>query len=228
MRRIITTALAVCLMALTLSAQTESVPGVAPALDSTLMGKNIFTILPSRDKGAKADVTVHQSQAILKALNNQIANNSSRKVPGYRVRIFNDNKQTSRGASEAALNRFKGMFPGIAAYRTYTNPYFRVTVGDFRTKSEALELLQKIPKILDPDTTPTGNDPSGKLEQTGPEKEYTYEQVRGIFTEKSSNGQKDEMRKILTAHGLKKLSDAKEDQHLLNQLASEAEAISNA
>ena len=144
MRRIITTVLAACLMALTLSAQTESVPGVAPALDSTLMGKNIFTILPSKDKGAKADVTVHQSQAILKALNNQISNNSSRKVPGYRVRIFNDNKQTSRGASEAALNRFKGMFPGIAAYRTYTNPYFRVTVGDFRTKSEALELLQKI------------------------------------------------------------------------------------
>ena len=51
-------------MALTLSAQTESVPGVAPALDSTLMGKNIFTILPSRDKGAKADVTVHQSQGM--------------------------------------------------------------------------------------------------------------------------------------------------------------------
>ena len=144
MRRIITTVLAACLMALTMSAQTESVPAVAPALDSTLMGKNIFSILPSRDRGGKADVKVHQSQAIQKALTNQIASNSSRRVSGYRVRIFNDNKQNSRGASEAALNRFKGMFPGIAAYRTYTNPYFRVTVGDFRTKSEALELLQKI------------------------------------------------------------------------------------
>ena len=115
-----------------------------------------------------------------------------------------------------------------------TNTLIALTVLiDYFQKEEALihetlELLQKIPKILDPDTTPTGNDPSGKLEQTDPEKEYTYEQVRGIFTEKSSNGQKDEMRKILTAHGLKKLSDAKEDQHLLNQLASEAEASSNA
>ena len=36
------------------------------------------------------------------------------------------------------------------------------------------------------------------------------------------------MRKILAAHGLKKLSDAKENQLLLNQLAAEAEAISNA
>ena len=93
---------------------------------------------------------------------------------------------------------------------------------------ETLELLQKIPKLLDPDTIPAGNDPSGRVEQADPKKEYSYEQVRGIFTEKSGNGQKDEMRKILTAHGLKKLSDAKEDQHLLNQLVSEAEAISNA
>jgi hypothetical protein len=32
----------------------------------------------------------------------------------------------------------------IPAYRTYTNPYFKVTVGDFRTKSEAMELLSRI------------------------------------------------------------------------------------
>ena len=32
----------------------------------------------------------------------------------------------------------------MAAYRTYTNPYFKVTVGDCRTKSEAMELLSRI------------------------------------------------------------------------------------
>lgn len=144
MRRIIATAFVACLMVFSMAAQTESSPGGGPALDSTLVGKNIFSILPSKEKGAKADITVHQSQNILKALNNQIASNSSRKMSGYRVRIFNDNKQTSRGASEAAMNRFKGMYPGIAAYRTYSNPFFKVTVGDFRTKSEAMQLLQQI------------------------------------------------------------------------------------
>lgn len=126
------------------SAQTESVPGQGAALDSTLIGKSIFNLLPSKEKGGKADVSVHQSQAILKLLNSQIASNSSRKMTGYRVRIFNDNKQNSRGASEAALNRIKGMYPGLAAYRTYSNPFFRVTVGDFRTKSEAMQLLQQV------------------------------------------------------------------------------------
>ena len=145
MRRQLTTLFALCLLtAFSASAQTESVPGKAPSVDSTLIGKSIFNILPSKGKGARADVTIHQSQSIQKALGSQISSNSSRKMSGYRVRIFNDNKQTSRGASEAALNRFKGMYPGIAAYRTYSNPFFKVTVGDFRTKSEAMQLLQQI------------------------------------------------------------------------------------
>ncbi|MBR5175577.1 MAG: SPOR domain-containing protein [Bacteroidales bacterium] len=109
---------------------------LAPAVDSTLIGKSIFNLLPN--------VTVHQSQAILASMNRQISSNSSRRLSGYRVRIFNDNKQNSRGASEAAMGRFKGMYPGIAAYRTYSNPFFKVTVGDFRTKSEAMRLLQQV------------------------------------------------------------------------------------
>ena len=32
----------------------------------------------------------------------------------------------------------------MAAYRSYVNPYFKVTVGDFRTRSEAMQLLMEI------------------------------------------------------------------------------------
>jgi len=117
-------------------AQNQVDTTLGPSVDSTLVGKSIFNLLPN--------VTVHQSQSIMTAMNRQIAANSSRKMSGYRVRIFNDNKQNSRGASEAAMGRFKGMFPGVAAYRTYSNPFFKVTVGDFRTKSEALKMLQQL------------------------------------------------------------------------------------
>lgn len=113
------------------------------ALDSTLVGKNIFNLLSGRS-GQESNVTVHQSQRILNAFESHLAANPSRTSSGYRVRIFNDNKQTSRNDSEAALARFKGMFPGVSAYRTYSNPFFRVTVGDFRTKSEAMRLLQQV------------------------------------------------------------------------------------
>lgn len=120
----------------------EYVPGAV--LDSTLYGKSIFSLLPSKGKGDRAEVAVHQSQAIQDALNQYVSANVSRKITGYRVRIFNDNKQTARGASEAALHSFKSMYPGVSAYRSYTNPFFKVTVGDFRTKSEAMHLLQAI------------------------------------------------------------------------------------
>lgn len=116
----------------------------AAALDSALRGKSIFSLLPSKEKGDRADVTVHQSRNILDAFNSYVASNASRDVAGYRVRIFNDNKQTARPESEAVLARFTRMYPGIPAYRSYTNPFFKVTVGDFRTKSEAMQLLREV------------------------------------------------------------------------------------
>jgi hypothetical protein len=73
-----------------------------------------------------------------------IESNSKRTSSGYRVRIFFDNKQTARTESEKTLKRFKELFPEVAAYRIYANPYFKVTVGDFRTKSEAMALLTRI------------------------------------------------------------------------------------
>ena len=60
------------------------------------------------------------------------------------MRIFFDNKQTARQESEAVLKRFESLHRDIKAYRTYANPYFKVTVGDFRTKSEAMEVLSRI------------------------------------------------------------------------------------
>jgi hypothetical protein len=46
--------------------------------------------------------------------------------------------------SENTLKKFNTLFPDVMAYRIYANPYFKVTVGDFRTKSEAMALLARI------------------------------------------------------------------------------------
>ena len=107
------------------------------AVDSTLAGKNIFNVLPE-------NVNVRQSQQIANSMKSHVASNSSRTISGYRVRIFFDNKQNARTESENVLKKFKGLFPDVMAYRIYANPYFKVTVGDFRTKSEAMALLTRI------------------------------------------------------------------------------------
>ncbi len=112
-------------------------------VDSALVGKSVFNLLSSHKSG-QGTVSLHQSQAIINAMKQHIQSNPSRTISGYRVRIFFDNNQNARNASETAMVNFMGKHPGIPAYRSYQNPFFKVTVGDFRTKSEAMEFLQKV------------------------------------------------------------------------------------
>lgn len=138
--KIAVTLLTMALSATSLSAQeqkyeyVDSVVYVPTAsLDSSLVGRDVM-----------AELTVHQSKDVEDALRNHVARNRSRVISGYRVRIFFDNSQSSRTLSEATLAAFRSRYPGYAAYRSYVNPYFKVTVGDFRTRSEAMQLLQLI------------------------------------------------------------------------------------
>lgn len=116
-------------------------PGVS--VDSSLRGKSVFNLLASNSHDG-AEVKIHQSQAIVNAMKAHFLSNESRTLSGFRVRIFFDNQQNARAASEEVMHRFMGKRLGIAVYRSYQNPFFKVTVGDFRTKSEAFEMLNRI------------------------------------------------------------------------------------
>ena len=113
-------------------------------VDTTLVGKDVFLLMPARETGGNADVTINQTEVVKDAVRRQAADNKGRTLSGYRVRIFFDNKQTARVESEETLKRFESMYHDVVAYRTYANPYFKVTVGDFRTRSEAVKLLERI------------------------------------------------------------------------------------
>lgn len=62
-------------------------------------------------------------------------------VYGYRVQVFfgNDRKQAY---SEQA--RFNSLYPELGTYISYTQPNYRVKVGDFRTKAEAQRLVTEL------------------------------------------------------------------------------------
>ena len=105
-------------------------------VDSTYLGINVL------------DMNVAQSEELAGSMLSHIAANPERTVSGYRVRIFFDNKQSARVESEKTLRKCEAMFRDVYAYRTYTNPYFKVTVGDCRTKSEAMALLGRIKKVF--------------------------------------------------------------------------------
>ena len=117
-----------------------------PAVDSTLAGQNIFKMLSNNSvvAGREGKVVIDQSQALSSAMNSHIARNSGKRMVGYRVRIFFDNSKDARTKSENIAGGFKAQHPGIAVYREYENPYFKVTVGDFRTKEDARRFLAGI------------------------------------------------------------------------------------
>lgn len=116
----------------------------ASAVDTSLVGKDIFKLMPKKSEWGAADVEIFQSDSLMNAMQKHVAANSGRTLSGYRVRIFFDNRQSARVASEETLKRFESLYHDVVAYRTYANPYFKVTVGDFRTKSEAMALLERI------------------------------------------------------------------------------------
>jgi hypothetical protein len=112
-------------------------------MDYSFYMKSIFSLL-SEPGPASNRVTVEQSKAIEGAFTAHIASAASKKMNGFRVRIYFDNSQYARSRSGDVSAQFASRFPAIQVYRTYTNPYFKVTVGDFRTKSDAMRMLKQI------------------------------------------------------------------------------------
>ena len=113
-----------------------------PLADSTLVGTSIFQLLGQ--PAGEGSVTLEQPAQMEKGYARYIKANKERKRNGYRVRLFFDNKQSARMESEELEKAFQQQFPLIPTYRSYTNPFFKVVVGDFRTKSDAIKALQKI------------------------------------------------------------------------------------
>ena len=62
--------------------------------------------------------------------------------------------------------------------------------------------------------------------EEAPAKVYTYEEVRAILAEKSRTGFRAEVKALLTAHGVKQLSDVKTPEEFA-AIVAEAEVIGN-
>jgi len=62
---------------------------------------------------------------------------------GFRVQIYSGANRSEAYAEQA---RFKSLYKDIDTYITYEEPNYRVKVGDFRSRSDAQELMQGLRK----------------------------------------------------------------------------------
>ena len=137
MKRLLVLFLLALLPCLTLRAQEYRVDNGSAQVDSTLVGRNILSVLGS-------GVTVNQSAAMKSAFDSYVSANASKRITGYRIRVYYENNQNARNRSEAIARTISGTYPGIGVYRTFESPNFKVCVGDFRTKDEALKLYHAL------------------------------------------------------------------------------------
>ena len=112
-----------------------------PLADSTLVGVTVFQDVEGAGEG---NITLNQPSQMEQGYAKYVGSNKYKKRNGYRIRLFFDNKQSARVESEELEKAFQQQFPLIPTYRSYTNPFFKLVVGDYRTKSDAIKELQKI------------------------------------------------------------------------------------
>jgi len=68
-------------------------------------------------------------------------------MSGFRIQIYASSNRNAREESNKAMADFINKFPDIVSYPVYQHPgYFKIRVGDFRTKTEATKLFLIISK----------------------------------------------------------------------------------
>jgi SPOR domain len=92
---------------------------------------------------AQAQYKISSQDSLVKALmNRHIAINQAKKtMPGYRVQIFFG---PQRVKANEVKSDFLNIYPAIGAYLVYHQPNFKIRVGDFKTRLEAMKFLKEL------------------------------------------------------------------------------------
>ena len=138
MKRILLVLTLMVLSSLALGAQ-ELITQKA-ALDSTLLGRDIFNAIG-------AGVKVEQSTEIRSAVAKYIESNKAKTLTGYRIRVYYDNSPQARDRSESISASLKEQYPELGVYRSFQSPNYKVLIGDFRSKDEALRVFNALRKV---------------------------------------------------------------------------------
>lgn len=131
-------AIAVLVSAIGLSAQ-----------DSALQSSDTTLSIVS-EINASGNIRVEQPEALAALLKKrtesgigeeeaqQHDNRATNSRSGYRIQVFDDNNPRTAAAQAKARGRqMEAAFPQYKTYVSFNSPYWRVKVGDFRTRGEA-------------------------------------------------------------------------------------------
>lgn len=91
-------------------------------------------------------LTVEFSTTALDSLTlySQKSNHNQTTLEGFRIQIYSGSSVSSRQEAMREQGKFASQFPATPVYVLYDAPFWRVRVGDYRSKTEALPDLARI------------------------------------------------------------------------------------
>lgn len=127
------------------------------AIDANCAETNDTTIVDYLTRISGNQVQIFQPEGMqerLKTSNNSTIDNSQVKNGkqhqiGYRIQVFADNNQrTAKNEAMSRKRQISSAFPEWDCYLSYKAPSWRLRVGDFKTRSEAVEVMKQIQKTF--------------------------------------------------------------------------------
>lgn len=105
---------------------------------------DIFARLQEVNYG-QGKVQIKQDAAISNLVNLHVSLMKDLKgVKGYRVCIYYNSGQEARSRADQERAKFISRYEDVTSDKVFESPFWKVYVGSFRTKSEALKFLERI------------------------------------------------------------------------------------
>lgn len=109
---------------------------------------NLVQTTQKTDSTILQDLHVMQDARINTLLKRHIAMNKRMNgTEGYRLEIFFSSGLHAKNKAMEVKTEFLKNFPDVPAYLIFTSPDFKVRVGDFRTRDDALVLKDRIKRM---------------------------------------------------------------------------------
>jgi hypothetical protein len=109
----------------------------------------IFTLfvsksLYSQNNVSRHNVTVIEDPKIISLVEKHTYLNEKQKIVGWRVQIFFESGNNSKSRAYNKKGLFMAMYPNTGVYLMFQSPYYKVRVGDFRSRMDAEGFKQKL------------------------------------------------------------------------------------
>lgn len=96
------------------------------------------------------NVTIHQDSAIVRLIERKAdgVEQQMQEIDGYRVQVFSSNQQQQAKAEALLMEKTLREAISEEVYVSYSTPFWKVRIGNYRTHEEAMRAKEEIIRTL--------------------------------------------------------------------------------